>query len=264
MRPSLEQNAARPPAAEPALIPSVNETKRSRALLVEDSEHNRETLADELSKQGFIIRGFRDGASLLRSLHAAADADVIILDWRLPKPSGIDLLLQLRERGVNLPVVFLIGRVRGNKESLAIDIGAIDWNDRSRGAEILVKRLKCIVGSAKSESALPPEEPVVCGKLVLDPKANRACWRGKDVGLTLGEYRMVHLLGSNAGRYLSYRVLYDQLHYEGFVAGSGEYGYRANVRSVIRRIRHKFRELDPTFLELQNYTGFGYCWRKPV
>jgi hypothetical protein len=52
------------------------------------------------------------------------------------------------------------------------------------------------------------------------------------------------------------------VHYEGFIAGSGPDGYRANVRSAIKRIRNKFRDLDPTFDKIENYTGFGYCWRK--
>ena len=263
MAPNLDQDAANLPAAEPALIPA-RRTKRTRVLLVADNELCRETLAEELSKQDFVIRCFSDGASLLDSLDAAADADVIILDWRLPLPSRIDLLLQLRGRGVHLPVVFLTGRVLGASESLGIDIGAIDWKDRSGDAEIVGKRLKCIVEAAKPGSVLPPEELVVRGNLVLDRKVNRAYWRGKDVGLTLGEYNIVHFLGSNAGRYQTYRAVYDQLHYEGFIAGSGPQGYRANVRSVIKRIRQKFREHDPAFVEIVNYTGFGYCWRKPV
>ena len=263
MTPNLQPDAASPPAVEPALIPSVRKTKRTHILLVEDNELYRETLTDELSKQGFVIRSFSDGASLLRSLHDDVDADVIILDWRLPKTSGIDLLLQLRRQGINLPVVFLTGCALGADESLAIDVGVIDWTDRSRGAEIFVKRLRRVVEAAKPDVALPVEEPMVCGKLVLNPKVSRAYWSGKDVGLTLGEYNIVHFLGSNAGRYLSYRAVYDQLHYEGFIAGSGTHGYRANVRSVIKRIRQKFRESDPAFVEIVNYTGFGYCWRKP-
>ena len=264
MTPNLQPDAASPPAVEPALIPSVRKTNRTHVLLVEDNELYRETLTDELFKQGFVIRSFSDGASLLRSLHAAVDADVIILEWRLPKTSGIDLLLQLRRQGINLPVVFLTGCALGAKESLAIDVGAIDWTDRSRGAEIFVKRLKRVVEAAKPDVALPTEELVVCGKLVLNPKASRAYWSGKDVGLSLGEYNIVHLLAVNAGSYVTYRAVYDQLHYEGFIAGSGELGYRANVRSVIKRIRQKFRESDPAFVEIVNYTGFGYCWRKPV
>ena len=83
-----------------------------------------------------------------------------------------------------------------------------------------------------------------------------------DVGLTIGEYKIVQLLASNAGSYVTYRAIYDCLHYVGFIAGSGDDGYRANVRSAIKRIRNKFRELDPAFDEIENYPGFGYCWGK--
>lgn len=62
---------------------------------------------------------------------------------------------------------------------------------------------------------------------------------------------------------MTYRAIYDRLHYEGFIAGSGEHGYRANVRSAIKRIRNKFRDFDPGFGEIVNYTAFGYCWGTP-
>jgi two-component system response regulator ChvI len=256
MTTSLEQNAVSSPAVVPALSSSVSKTQAIRVLLVGADELPRETLIDELFKQGFVIRSFSDSASLLGSLYDAADADVIILDCRVPKTAGIDLLLQLRRHGVNLPVVFLTG-------SLIVGIGNIDRSDRSRGAEILVKRLRRVVEAAKPEVTLQLED-LVCGKLVLKPAVSRAYWSGTDVGLTLGEYKMVHLLASNAGRYVTYRKVYDQLHYEGFIAGCGADGYRANVRSAIKRIRNKFRDCDPAFVEIENYTGFGYCWRKPI
>lgn len=262
MTPSLKHDAPSSPAVEPAQLPVVSKT--IRVVLVEDDELYRETLTYELSRQGFVVRSFSDGASLLDSLNAAVDADVVIVDWRLPKMSGIDLLLQLRRHGVNLPVVFLTRCGQGANESLAIDVGAIDWSDRSRGTEIFVKRLKRVVEAAKPEVAVPHEERIVCGKLALNGQVSRAYWSGKDVGLSFGEYNIVHLLVVNVGSYVAYRAVYDLLHYEGFVAGTGELGYRANVRSVIKRIRNKFRECDPAFLEIENYTGFGYRWKKPV
>ena len=99
---------------------------------------------------------------------------------------------------------------------------------------------------------------------MLKPETSRACWNQVDVGLTLGEYNIVHLLASNAGSFVTYRAVYDRLRYEGFIAGTGDDGYRANVRSAIKRIRNKFRACDPAFDEIENYTGFGYCWRKPA
>jgi|HubBroStandDraft_4_1064222.scaffolds.fasta_scaffold27392_3 two-component system response regulator ChvI len=234
-----------------------------RILFVEDDAYYREVLAGELAEQGFAIRSFADAAALLDAIELAADADVILLDWALPRTSGIDLLPQLRRRGVNLPVVFLTGRALTERESLAFDRGAIDFIDKARGVEIVVRRLKRVVDTARSAAQPKSEKLLVCGKLVLKPSISRATWGDVDVGLTVGEYNIVHLLSSNVGRYVTYRAIYDCLHYVGFIAGSGDDGYRANVRSAIKRIRNKFRELDPNFGEIENYTAFGYCWGKP-
>jgi hypothetical protein len=73
---------------------------------------------------------------------------------------------------------------------------------------------------------------------------------------------IVHLLASKMGLSLTYRLIYDQLNYEGFVAGSEVEGYRANVRSAIKRIRKKFYDVDQTFDKTENYAAFGYCWKK--
>ena len=81
-----------------------------------------------------------------------------------------------------------------------------------------------------------------------------------DVGLTVGEYKIAHLLASNAGRYASYRAIYDCLYYVGFRGGIGDHGYRTNVRSALKKVRRKFRACDPAFAEIETYIGFGYRW----
>jgi two-component system response regulator ChvI len=58
-----------------------------------------------------------------------------------------------------------------------------------------------------------------------------------------------------------YRDLYDLVHGEGFVAGYGEDGYRTNVRTFIKRVRKKFRDIDDQFDAIENYPGFGYRWK---
>jgi two-component system response regulator ChvI len=113
----------------------------------------------------------------------------------------------------------------------------------------------------KPKTDLPVQERLACGKLLLE--SSRASWNQVDVGLTLGEYNIVDLLASKPGNFVTYRAVYDRLRHAGFIAGEGVEGYRANVRSAIKRIRNKFRAFDPTFDEIENYTGFGYCWRKP-
>jgi two-component system response regulator ChvI len=246
------------------LISLTLKTNPIRVLFVEDDEDYRETVGDELSEHGFAVHSFADGDSLLGSLDAAADADVIVLDWGLPKSSGIDLLPQLRRHGVNLPVVFLTGHALVIHESQAFSRGAVDFIDKTRGVEVLARRLRLVAGAGKAEPHPRPEERLVYGELILRPTVQRAYWKEVDVGLTVSEYDIVHCLASNAGRYQTYRAIYDRVRYEGFFAGLGDQGYRTNVRSSITRIRRKFRKLDPTFGEIETTAALGYRWRSLI
>lgn len=257
MQGTPNQNAAGSPAY-------LGRTGGIRILFVEDDEFYRENLVAELTERGFVVHSFTDATWLLRSLDSAVEADVIVLEWELPKTSGIDLLSQLRQRGVNLPVVFLTSHVLQANEKLAFERGAVDFIDKSRGVEILTSRLRLVSETGKPTADFQADKMVACGKLVLRPEISRAYWNGMDVGLTIGEYKIVQLLASNAGSYVTYRAIYDRMTYEGFIAGVGNIGYRTNVRSAIRRIRNKFRERDPVFVEIENYVGFGYCWGRQV
>jgi two-component system response regulator ChvI len=236
-----------------------------RVLHVEDDPNYREVVADQLSDHGFVVRSFADAMSLADGLAVSSEADIILLDWDLPDVSGIELLVELRQCGVNLPVVFLTGYGFTAQENLAFETGAIDFIDKARGVEILVRRLRRLLLKApKSAAAPPPVSLMVCGKLVLNPNAGRAHWNNFDVDLTIGEYNIVHLLASNVGRWVTYRAIYDRLHYEGFIAGTGEDGYRTNVRAAIKRIRKKFLQCDETFAEIENFVGLGYRWTNPT
>jgi two-component system response regulator ChvI len=274
----LVQNDMRS-STRPAVPAAIGKAELRRVVLVESDPYYREVLTFELLRQGFVVHAFADGASLLGSLATAIDADLAVLDWDLPKMPGIKLLAQLRQHGVNLPIVFLTGKVMaGNEhercllapretlnayECMAFDQGAVDFIAKSRDRQVLVRRLRRVVELArpKPKTDLPVQERLACGKLLLE--SSRASWNQVDVGLTLGEYNIVHLLASKAGSFVTYRAVYDRLHHEGFIAGEGAEGYRANVRSAIKRIRNKFWAFDPTFDKIENYTGFGYCWRKP-
>ena len=265
MRTSLDQDPVSLATAAPAMLASVtSKADAIRVLLVEGEPVYLDTLVDELSKQGFDVQSFSDGASLLAALDAAVNADVIVVHCDLPNPSGIDLLVTLRQQGVDVPVVLLTGQAPPAQECLAFDSGAADLVGESRGVGVLARRLKTVIKASKPAEQPQSDKAMICGKLLLRPDDSRAYWNDLDLGLTLGEYNVVYLLASQAGRYITYRAIYDRLHYEGFLAGPGAEGYRTNVRSVIKRIRSKFRALDPTFDKIENCNSFGYCWRKPA
>ena len=231
-----------------------------RVFHVEDDPSYREAIADQLSDHGFVVHSFADAMSLADGLALSSDADIILLDWDLPGVSGIELLVVLRQCGVNLPVAFLTGYGFTPQENLAFETGAVDFIDKARGVEILARRLRRLLRAPKSEAVPSLASLVVCGKLVLNPNVSRAYWNDVDVGLTLVEYNIAHLLASNAGRWMTYRAIYDRVHYEGFIGGGGADGYRTNVRGIIKRMRKKFLQCDETFAEIDNFVGLGYRW----
>ena len=72
-----------------------------KVIAVDGDEQFRRLLSDELAEYGFDVTTFPDGVALLEAASAVSAADLIILDWSLSRPSGIDLLPQLREAGVD-------------------------------------------------------------------------------------------------------------------------------------------------------------------
>jgi two-component system response regulator ChvI len=248
--------------SEPGIDSRSSRPSPSRVIFVGDDQLYAETLTLELSECGFSVRYFAGAKALLAALHEVADADVILLDWHMPKVSSIDLLSALRRRGIKLPVVFLTGRYSVENESQAFERGARDFVDKARGVEVLVRRLRRIIEAPISGGdAQRRHRVVVMGKLALYRAVSRAAWDGVDLKLTAGEYNVVELLVLNVGNYLPHRAIYDVLRAPGFVPGDGPEGYRTNIRTTIKRARNKFRAVDPTFAEIESYMSFGYRWR---
>lgn len=260
-------------AGSPCVLPDLpkkgetSETEhadRIRVLFVDDDADYREAATVELESAGFDVVACADGAEMLRRFAGPAEFDVILLDWKLDTGLSIDLMPELHDSGINLPVVFLSEIPSISYEHAALDRGAVDFVDKARGVPILAKRLRLIVQLSRGHAISSNREPFEVGKLFLRPDISRAYWQGTDVDLTYTEFRIVDQLAARMGEYVTYRSIYDCVHRRGFVAGYGENGFRTNVRSSIRRIRNKFRNLDVTFSEIENYPSFGYRWRVVV
>lgn len=116
-------------------------------------------------------------------------------------------------------------------------------------------------GKCTEYTSRSSEVTLEIGKLTVRPDVSRVTWDGLDVNLTVTEFGIIHLLVSNRGEYVTYRSLYDCVHHVGFVAGSGDDGFRINVRSMMRRVRKKFHQIDRLFGEIENYPALGYRWR---
>jgi two-component system, OmpR family, response regulator ChvI len=174
---------------QPTLVASVSEPVAIHVLLIQNGVTDRGFLTDKLSKQGFAIRKI---ALLPGVPDGARDVDVIVLHCDRAKNSGIDLLVKLHRLGFNLPVVLLTGRALPSYECLAFDKGAVDVISKSRGSQVLARRLKCVVKASRRTDQLRSDRSMICGELLLRPDVRRAYWKDADLGLTLGEYSIVH------------------------------------------------------------------------
>jgi two-component system response regulator ChvI len=233
-------------------------------VLVDDDDHYREALSADLADRGFAVSCFADGTSFLEAMSNGIEAQVALLDWALPEMSGFELLGEMRQGGIALPVVFLTGYAMVERELQALDRGAVDFVDKARGAEVLAHRLRVIIASQRVLTVGTTPETERHGDLTLHPSTSRALWQQRDVSLTVTEYNIVMLLVSHKGQAQTYRAIYDTAHYPGFVAGSGEHGHEINVRSLVKRIRRKFAAVDPGFSEIENVPNVGYRWRTVV
>jgi two-component system response regulator ChvI len=259
----LEQNIFAKPNSAPSLPPTdIPKEGPIRLVLVDDDDDYREAAGAELEDYGFDVTDFADGSALFDYFTAGNDTDVIILDWNLPTTNGIDLLPQLRNHGVKIPVIILTALSGTSYEMTALDRGALDFIDKCRGVPVVAKRARLIAEAAKLPPDMPTEDVIEQGALKLRPRLSRAYWQGTDACLTVTEFNIVRRLAENAGEHVSYRSIYDCVHHCGFIAGSGEDGYRTNVRSSVKRIRNKFRAIDADFSEIENFPAFGYCWKK--
>lgn len=232
-----------------------------RIAIIDDDDSYREALSLQLAVAGFVAVGFGRGEAALEFFSAGESVSVILLEWRTPAIDGSEVLRGLRERGVDAPVLVVTASADQSCEDAAFKCGAVDFIDKSRRLPIVLKRVQLIAGGRTGDNAglgAPAGEGE--GPLVLRPKDSCAWWKGQEVRLTRTEIAIVNMLAGQSGQDFTYRAIYDVVRGKGFVAGSGPDGHRTNVRSFIKRIRKKFRSVDPEFDCIKNYFGFGYRW----
>jgi two-component system response regulator ChvI len=234
-----------------------------RVFLVDDEDYFREFLRLHFAESNYSLVEFSNGRALLDCLASGETASVILLDWKMPGMTGLDVLQELRNRGIKTPVVFLTGLGDNTHEEMALGCGAVDFINKSRRISILMQRLELITTGARAiaiEDRATLPDIVRIGKLELRFDINRARWAGQTLDLTLREFQFVVKLAFKLNECVSYRALYDLVHGHEFLAGQGPDGYRVNVRTFIKRIRQKFRRIDPDFAQIQNHEGDGYTW----
>jgi two-component system, OmpR family, response regulator ChvI len=250
-----------PVASLPELTAIDGTSGAIRIMVVDDDDSFRESLVLSLDELGYDVSAFANGPAALDHLAAGGRADVILLDWRMPGMSGLEVLRNLRQAGSTTPVIFLTALNEARYEEVALEGGAVDFVDKLRRLPFLVKRMQLIaegVRPAPPSNGRASGDVLHLGRLELRFDINRAIWAGRPIELTLTEFKILALLALRAGEHVSYREIYDVVHGKDFLAGYGEGGYRPNVRTFIKRIRRKLHAVDPAFEHIVNAPGYGY------
>lgn len=240
-----------PTAADPAALIAV----------VDDDGLFRDTISANLREAGYRAITFENGTKVVEWFAQGNRPAALLLDWQMPHQDGPATLEQLRAAGHTMPVIFLTGLNQPIFEEKGLKLGAVDFVDKSKSFAIILQRLRIALTSKAPAAGEASNEVGDGGGLVLDVASARAVWNGAQVDLTHGEFKVVQLLAQRVGRDVGYREIYDAVRGVGFEAGQGPEGYRANVRAMVKRIRQKFRDLDPEFEAIETYPGFGYRWR---
>ncbi|MFO1112455.1 MAG: response regulator transcription factor [Rhodospirillales bacterium] len=222
--------------------------------LVDDDRNILASVSMALESEGFRVLAYADGAEALTGL-ARHPVDLAILDIKMPRMDGLELLGRLRQSS-DMPVIFLTSKDDELDEMLGLRMGADDYITKPFSQRLLIERIRAVL--RRRVPSVPTEgEPDVMrrGDLVLDETRHLCTWRNSEVNLTVTEFLLVQALARRPGHVKSRDQLID--------AAYGEHIYvdDRTIDSHIKRLRKKFKDVDPDFAHIETLYGVGYRYR---
>jgi two-component system response regulator ChvI len=241
-----------------AAVPS-GEPQRTVAL-VDDDRNILTTLSIALQAEGYATRIYSDGETALKAL-SDNPPDLAVFDIKMPRMDGMELLRRLREHS-DLPVIFLTSKDQEQDEEAGLAMGADDYIAKPFSQRLLLARVRAILRragpprEAGAEDGPPaPESPVLeRGRLAMDPARHRVTWDGVPVSLTVTEFLILEALAQRPGVIKSRNQLMDAAYPDDVFVDD------RTVDSHIKRLRRKFRAVDPEFGAIETLYGAGYSF----
>ncbi|CAN5187378.1 response regulator transcription factor [soil metagenome] len=219
----------------------------SRILVVEDNEELADNVGTWLQNEQHKVDTVADGVEALRYLRTY-EYDVIILDWTLPKMSGIEVLKQYRANRGATPVLMLTGRRDLDDKEFGLDAGADDYLTKPFELRELSARLRALLRRAP----MPPSEQLTFGDLVLDKQSKRITKAGNDVKLMPKDFAVLELLMTYPDKVFSAESLIERVWSEG--EASAEV-----VRKHINKIRTQIDSPEKQSF-IRTVHGIGYSF----
>lgn len=224
--------------------------------LVDDDRNILTSVSIAMQGEGYVTRLYPDGEAALRAL-VENPADLGIFDIKMPRMDGLELLRRLREKS-DMPVIFLTSKDEELDEALGLAMGADDYITKPFSQRLLIARVKAIlrrtaVRAGPVEGAAPDDpDPMVRGALEMDPARHHVKWKGSAVTLTVTEFLILEALATRPGVVRTRGQLMDIAYHDDVYVDD------RTIDSHIKRLRRKFREVDPEFSAIDTLYGAGY------
>jgi two-component system response regulator ChvI len=223
--------------------------------LVDDDRNILTSVSIALQAEGFLTRLYPDGEAALKAL-IENPPDLAILDIKMPRMDGLELLRRLREKQ-STPVIFLTSKDDELDEALGLALGADDYIAKPFSQRLLIARIRAILRRTELTAGSDAEQaetngPIERGRLVMDPARHRVSWNGTPVTLTVTEFLILETLAQRPGIVKTRNQLMDAAYQDDIYVDD------RTIDSHIKRVRRKFREVDRDFDSIETLYGAGY------
>jgi len=233
--------------------PVAEKSFEAKLLVVDDEPNIRELLTTSLRFAGFEVIPAADGAEALK-LAEQHRPDLVVLDVMMPDMDGFTVTRKLRERGRDIPVLFLTARDETGDKITGLTVGGDDYVTKPFSLEEVVARIRAVLRrtgvAADSESGR-----MVFHDLELDEDSHEIRRAGRLVELSPTEFKLLRYLMLNPNRVLSKAQILDHVWAYDF---NGEAGI---VESYISYLRRKIDDVKPPLIHTKR--GVGYVLRLP-
>jgi DNA-binding response OmpR family regulator len=222
-----------------------------RVLVVEDSRRLAGIIKRGLLEEGYAVDNAYDGEEA-EYMAESTPFDVLILDIMLPKKDGLAVCRDLREKGVNMPILMLTAKDGVEDKVTGLDAGADDYLVKPFAFSELLARLRALL----RREVLPKTQKLQIGELILHP-LSREVWRdGARLELTAKEYAILEYFMRRPNAVITRTMLAESV-------WDYEFDGLSNVIDVyVRRIRQKIDQSGHASL-IQTVRGAGYRLRVP-
>ena len=219
-------------------------------LVVEDEDALATLLDYNLMKEGFRVERAADGEEALLRV-AEEPPDLVVLDWMLPKVSGVEVCRQLRAGAETrrTPVLMLTARGEEADKVRGLDTGADDYVVKPFAMSELVARIRALLRRSRPELV---DERLEYADLILDRGRHRVTRGGKDIHLGPTEYRLLDFLMQRPGRVFTRERLLDA------VWGANTYVEVRTVDVHVGRLRKALRkDGEPDLIRTVRSAGYA-------